>query len=111
MIQSSSRTSWTVLPLISDDARFWFTNGRFEGVSAVRRAFEATYDTIREEKYTISDVKWPVATYWNSVCAFNFRSDGVVAGARRTYEGYGTCILKRLNGSWRIVHEHLSNAH
>jgi ketosteroid isomerase-like protein len=106
---ANSRDFDRVAPLVADDATFWFTNGTFEDKAAIRRAFEDTYETIIDEKYSITNVKWVVATYWNAVYTYRFRSEGLVNGQKQIYEGYGTNALKRLDGSWRIVHEHLSS--
>ncbi len=97
-----------VAPFIADDATFWFTNGEFSGKPAIERAFEGTWANIRNEAYAISDVRWITCNYWVSACTYKFRSDGWVDGQRQVYEGRGTNILKRVDGSWRIVHEHLS---
>ena len=98
----------TVAPLIADNAIFWFTDGTFIGKEAIRKAFEVTWTKIKDEKYSISNIEWIVASYWNSACTYTFKSDGVVDGKRQVYEGRGTNILRRLDGSWRVVHEHLS---
>jgi ketosteroid isomerase-like protein len=97
-----------VSPFIADDATFWFTNGRYEGKESVRRAFEDTWNTIKNETYAISNVHWVAKNYWVSVCTYDFESDGIVDGRRRIYRGKGTNALARIGGSWRIVHEHLS---
>jgi ketosteroid isomerase-like protein len=99
-----------VAPLIADEATYWFTNGIFEGKPDIRKAFENTWSNIRNETYTISSVTWVVATYWVSACTYKFKSDGLVNGKRQVYEGHGTNILRRIDGSWRIVHEHLSKS-
>ncbi len=107
---ANSRNFDAVEPLVTEDAVFWFTNGAFEGRAAIRRAFEDTWAKIQDENYSISDVKWIVASYWSSVCTYNFKSKGVVDGKQQIYGGRGTNVLRRLNGSWRIAHAHLSKS-
>jgi len=97
-----------VAPLVADDASFWFTNGHFAGKAAIQKAFEVTWDSIRDETYTISEVKWIVQNYWVSACTYRFKSDGIVDGKRQVYKGQGTNVLRRIAGNWRIMHEHLS---
>lgn len=96
-------------PLIADDAQYWFTNGKYEGKQAIRQAFEDTWAHIKDEKYSISDVTWVAKNYWVSACSYTFTSDGMVDGKRQTHVGKGTNVLKRVNGNWRMVHEHLSS--
>jgi ketosteroid isomerase-like protein len=96
------------MPLIADSAEFWFTNGTFKGKAEIQKAFEDTWVTIKDETYTISNVQWVATNYWVSACTYIFKSDGMVDGKRQIYEGKGTNVLARLDGSWRVVHEHLS---
>ncbi len=63
---------------------------------------------VRNETYAIANVRWVAKNYWASACTYTFKSDGAVDGKRQVYTGSGTNVLVRLNGSWRIVHEHLS---
>jgi ketosteroid isomerase-like protein len=105
---TNSRDFTKVDPFIADDATFWFTNGTFTGKESIRKAFEDTWAHIQDEAYTISDIRWVAANDSVTVCAYTFKSDGIVDGKRQIYEGHGTNVLKRLDGKWRIVHEHLS---
>jgi len=95
-------------PLIADDAVFVFTDGTHSGKQAVRKAFEDTWNKIQSEKYTITDVKWVAKNYWVASCTYTFRSEGIVNGKKQVYEGYGTNVLARIKGRWRVTHEHLS---
>lgn len=95
-------------PLIADDAVFIFTDGTHSGKQAIKAAFEATWDKIKSEKYTISDVQWNAKNYWVSSCTYWFRLEGIVDGEKHIYEGHGTNVLIRHRGKWRIVSEHLS---
>lgn len=105
---ANTRDFNTVAPFIAADAVFWFTNGEFKGKSAIQKAFEDTYANILDETYTITDVVWIASSYWVSACTYRFKSDGLVNDKRQIYEGKGTNVLRRIDGSWRIVHEHLS---
>lgn len=105
---ANSRDFSNVAPFIADDAVFWFTNGEFKGKPAIQQAFEDTYASIQDETYIISDVEWIAVDRQVGVCTYRFKSDGLVNGKRQIYEGKGTNTLKRTDGSWQIVHEHLS---
>lgn len=96
-----------VARLIDDNAVFIFTNGMFEGIEAIRKAFEDTWAKIKNEKYSISDIVWTKKGYRNAICTYSFKSDGVVNGKRQVYEGFGENTLKRIDGNWQIVKEHL----
>lgn len=105
---TNSRDFGEVDPLIADDAIFWFTNGVFNSKEEIRKAFQDTWQHIQDETHAIAGVQWIATTYWISACTYKFKSDGIVDGKRQVYEGRGTNVLRRLNGSWRIAHEHLS---
>jgi ketosteroid isomerase-like protein len=97
-----------VAPLIADDAVYWFTDGSFEGLPAVRRAFEATWDAIHDEVYRIEDVRWIAVSETVAVCIYRFVSSGLVDGRPFSASGRGTNVLARGPAGWKIVHEHLS---
>lgn len=42
-----------IAPFIDQDATFIFTNGVFNGIAAIRHAFEETWQHIREETYSL----------------------------------------------------------
>jgi ketosteroid isomerase-like protein len=96
--------------MIADDAVYWFTDGEFVGLDAIRDAFETTWQTIAEERYTLQDVRWLVVADDAAVCLYQFRSEGVVGGRPFAAGGRGTTVFARIDGRWQIVHEHLSRA-
>ncbi|MGH7881337.1 MAG: DUF4440 domain-containing protein [Candidatus Dormibacteraceae bacterium] len=106
---ANSRDFESVAMFIAEGATFWFPNGEFKEKSGVRKAFEDAWSKIQDETFAISDVQWIVTTYWASVCTYTFKSEGMVDGKWQVYAGHGTNVLRRINGSWRIVHEHLGN--
>lgn len=107
-VASNSRHFANVSPLIANDAIYWFTDGKHKGKHAIEEAFEDTWGRIQEETYTISDVEWIAKNYWVSSCIYTFTSKGILDGKPATFTGKGTSVLRRIDGSWRVVHEHLS---
>lgn len=98
-----------VAPLVARDAVYWFTDGSFVGLDAVRDAFEATWATIRDETYRIEDVRWIAVSDTVAACIYRFRSQGTVDGRPFSATGRGTNVLVRGPLGWQIVHEHLSH--
>ncbi len=47
-----------VAELITDDAVFWFNDGSYEGVAAIKEAFAEVWRTIHNEHYELNDVRW-----------------------------------------------------
>ena len=97
-----------VAPLISDDAVFWFSDGSFVGKQAIRGAFEKTWSVLKDEIYSISNLKWLVQEESDAVCIYNFTSESTWDDKRVTFRGRGTSVMKKENGNWLVFHEHLS---
>lgn len=98
-----------VLPLIAEDAVYWFSDGSHRGRAEIAGAIERTFATIRDETYEISDVEWVALTPGHAVCRYRFSWTGVVDGQARSGAGRGTNVLVRRDGGWLVLHEHLSS--
>ena len=114
LLQDYGRTMNThrfeeVAPLIDANAVFWFSDGStHEGIAAIRDAFERNWTAIRNEVYRIEDVRWLTKDERIAVCTYRFRWEGETKAGPRSREGRGTSVLCFQEGSWRVVHEHLS---
>ena len=97
-----------IKPLISDEAVFWFNDGSFEGLREIEEAFDTSFSLIKEERYWISDENWVCVSDDNAVCVYQFNWEGLIDGDRASGFGRGTSVLSKINGEWKIVHEHLS---
>jgi ketosteroid isomerase-like protein len=97
-----------VAPLIAEDAVYWFSDGSFRGRDAIRQAFESTWNTIRDEQYTLADVHWLARDDHTAVCVYHFHWRGLVDGQPAEGRGRGTSVLRRRADGWVVVHEHLS---
>ncbi|HWZ65455.1 MAG TPA: nuclear transport factor 2 family protein [Patescibacteria group bacterium] len=97
-----------VQPFISPTATYWFTDGSYTGISAIQKAIEATFASIQNEDYKVSDIHWPVVNSDVAVCTYDFSWKGMVNGNPKSGQGRGTNVLRKHNSSWQIVHEHLS---
>lgn len=97
-----------VMAMIAEDATYWFSDGCYRGLAEIRGAIEQTFATIKDEVYEISELEWVVLAAGQAVCRYRFSWLGVVAGQPCSGQGRGTNVLVRRNGSWRMLHEHLS---
>lgn len=108
--QANNSHIWAnVEPMIAENATYWFTDGSYAGIDEIRQAVEATFEKLQDEVYKISDLKWPIATEGVAVCTYHFSWQATIDGVKQSGSGRGTNILEKHNGSWQIVHEHLSN--
>lgn len=95
----------SVKRLIDDQAVFWFNDGSFNGLDAIQGAFEKTAESLKEEKYWLTDKNWIA----DNVCLYQFNWEAVVDGQKTCGCGRGTTVFKELGGEWKIAHEHLSS--
>ena len=97
-----------VAKLIADDAVFWFNDGSYKGVTAIKAALADVWRTIYGEHYELRDVRWLCQDTTCAVCIYTFHWSGLIEGNLTHGQGRGTSVFRKENGVWRIVHEHLS---
>ena len=97
-----------VAPLLAEHAVYWFNDGSFQGLNAIQQAFEKTWDLIQNERYSIEQVQWLVNEESVAVCIYLFHWQGKVEGQLMEGIGRGTSVLQKLDGQWKVTHEHLS---
>lgn len=107
--QATNRHDFNQLtPLIADDATYWFTDGSYHGIDAIKAAVERTFTTILDEVYKIDQLEWIAVAENLGVCRYHFRWTGVIHGTPASGNGRGTNLVVKRNGNWKMLHEHLS---
>ena len=100
--------SWDkVEPLIHENCVATFSEGTYKGKQEVESAFRSTFQLIKEERYTISNVDWVLKTNELAVLVFNFKWSGLIHGQHMSGGGRGTSTLINCNGQWQLLAEHL----
>ncbi|SDT33243.1 YybH family protein [Actinoplanes derwentensis] len=95
-------------PLIAEDGTYWFSDGSHQGIDAIRAAVEKTFATILDEVYTIEGLEWVAVADELAVCRYRFRWSGTVGGEPASGAGRGTNVIVKRDGTWKMLHEHLS---
>ena len=98
-----------IIPLISDDCKFWFTSGTYSGLEQTRNAFEKTWNMIKEEVYSLSDMEWITESDHAAACTYTYHWKGLIDGQIREGKGRGTSCFHKGTDGWKIIHEHLSH--
>ena len=100
---------WKIVePLISVIASVTFSDGSVHiGKDNVQKAFEKNFSIIKNEKYVIENVKWLVKEDLYAVYLFEFRWTGIVNGNLVSGSGYGTSVIRKEEGKWKLLTEHL----
>jgi ketosteroid isomerase-like protein len=98
-----------LIDLIAPDATFWFSNGTYSGIAAIRAAFVATWRAMGpSERYWLEELEWIAEGDSAAACTYRFNWEITADGKRQSGSGRGTTVLKRLGDRWWIAHEHLS---
>jgi ketosteroid isomerase-like protein len=97
-----------LVPLISPGAIFWFNDGSHVGLDDIRKAFEATWRKFPLEDYWLEGLNWIALGDAAAACTYHFRWRATIEAKALSGGGRGTTILGKERGTWKIVHEHLS---
>jgi ketosteroid isomerase-like protein len=97
-----------VVPMIAEDATYWFSDGSHRGLAEIKVAIERTFATIQDEVYAITDLEWVTLSAGHAACRYRFSWTGLIDGQPRSGHGRGTNVIVRRDGQWRMAHEHLS---
>jgi len=99
-----------ILSFIAQDAVFLFSNRKSHfGKDAIRRAIHRNFDIIKNEKYRVEDLEWLASSDDVAACIYEFHWSGEIDGKPAEGHGRGTAVIQRIDGEWRMVHEHLSS--
>lgn len=97
------------LGLIADDAIYLFSDRSSHiGKKAIGEALEANFNSISSETYRIHEIRWLAAAQEIAACVYRFEWSGEIDGKPASGSGRGTTVLRRIEGNWRVAHEHLS---
>ncbi len=97
------------LSMIDDEAVYLFSDGSAHvGKQAIEIAIGRNFEIIRDEVYSIDNLRWLVNSEETAVCVYDFSWTGLVNGKPASGSGRGTTVLIRSGESWKVAHEHLS---
>ncbi len=105
---SNSHDFEKVRPFIDERATYEFTDGSFNGIKEIQKAFEKTFEKIKNETYKISDVRWLFIDNKSAVCKYLFNWKGIVNGKKEEGKGNGTNLIITKSNGLKMLHEHLS---
>ena len=108
--ESALRTQdWNAVgPLVSENVSVTFSNGTIHiGKENVQKAFEKNFSIIKNEKYTVENIKWLVKDERFAVYVFEFYWTGIIDGKSGSGNGIGTSVLIKENARWKLLTEHL----
>ena len=97
------------MELIADDAVYFWSNGAaMFGKEQIAQAMQANFEGIQNDVYEVRDLTWLVDSPDVAVAVYRFQWTGELEGKPASGRGRGASVIKRIEGEWRTVHEHLS---
>jgi len=97
------------LALIADDAVYLFSNeSSHVGKPAIREALHTNFAAIKAEDYRLEGLRWLATSDDVAACVYEFVWSGEINGEPASGRGRGTSVIRRVQGEWRVAHEHLS---
>src|SRR5438094_6438416 len=94
---SNTRVFANVAPLIHPDAVYWFNDGDFVGLDAIKGAFEKTWAssaTMADERYELRELMVVVSDARSAAVTYRFDWSGKVDGQRAFHvRGRGTNVV------------------
>jgi ketosteroid isomerase-like protein len=97
------------MELIADDAVYFWSNGAaMFGKEQIAQGMRAGFEGIQNDVYEVRDLTWLVDSPDVAVAVYRFQWTGEVEGKPASGRGRGASVIKRIEGEWRTVHEHLS---
>jgi ketosteroid isomerase-like protein len=100
-----------VQDMVHDDAFFRFNDGDFVGKTAVRAAFEKTWqgsDGVQKERFYLSDIVVLHVDAASAAATYTYNWEGRMNGQAFRIQGRGTRVMVVRDGRLQIIHEHLS---
>lgn len=98
-----------ILALIGENAVYFFSNGTaYLGKDEIAKAIAANFAAVSNEQFELRDVSCLLNTGEVAVLLYEFHWSGDVNGRLVSSGGRGTTVLEKADGSWMVMHEHLS---
>lgn len=98
-----------VKQLLHPNAVYWFSDRTCKTTHEIQSYFENSWDTIKDEVYSISDVHWLVTEENTATCIYTYHYEGLLNGKFVAGSGRATNVFVKINeAEWKIIHEHLS---
>ena len=109
---SNTRVFANVAPLVHPDAVYWFNDGDFVGLDAIKGAFEQTWASsakLDDERYELSELMVVVSDARSAAVTYRFDWSGRIDGNQSFHvRGRGTNVVVKNGDQLQFIHEHLS---
>lgn len=99
-----------VKSLLHPNAVYWFSNKTCTTTKEIQNYFENSWEVIKEEVYSATNVQWLAADEKTASCVYTYHYEGYHDGKFISGSGRATNVFIKENGhDWKLIHEHLSS--
>lgn len=99
-----------VKQILHPEAIFWYADKSCATTNEIQSYFENSWSLIKEEVYSISNVRWIAVDEETATCLYTYHYEGYINDRFVSGGGRATNIFIRdQEGTWKLIHEHLSH--
>jgi len=99
-----------VAKVIDPEAVYWFSDRSCTTPDEIQAYFEQAWKIIEDEVYSATDIYWIAKDENTAVCLYTYHWEGKYMGEFASGHGRATNVFrKHQDGTWRVLHEHLSS--
>ena len=110
IIATNTHDFQNVIKVLHPKAVYWFSDRTCTTLEEIGQYFELAWETVKEEKYSISDIQWLAQEEKLASCIYHYHYEGYINGRFVNGGGRATNIfLRDEHNRWKITHEHLSS--
>ena len=96
-----------VQPCLHPDAIYWFSDQRCQSLPEIQAYFEAAWQMVVNEVYSIDHIQWLAIDAHSASCIYHYYS-GFVDGQYVQGGGRASNLFVYVQGKWLLKHEDLS---
>lgn len=98
-----------VKKLLHPEAVYWFSDRTCTSINEIQNYFENSWNLIKDEVYSISDLRWLVVKENTATCIYTYHYKGYHNNNLISGSGRATNVfIKENEQEWKLIHEHLS---
>ncbi|WP_054711511.1 nuclear transport factor 2 family protein [Bacillus sp. JCM 19041] len=96
--------------VLHPEAVYFFTDATCRGYEEIGAYFNQTWNLIKEEVYSASEVEWIAISEEMATCTYTYTYEGYLEEEFISGKGRATNVFSVIGSEWKLIHEHLSGS-
>lgn len=105
---TNSHNFQNVSDFLAPNAIYYFMDKKYINLDEIEEYFHNSWNLIRDEVYSISDVQWIGIDNNLASCLYVYHWEGYHNDRFVKGSGRATNIFAKFDDDWKLIHEHLS---